>query len=294
MVRLLVALLAVAAGMWALAGQAAPASPEEVVLRYDPPLGQVARYRFRLYVSGTQTSLGETLPVRWQAEGKWQEEVVAKQADGSFCLRVTARPVTVSDANGAFANGLGAALPALLVCVSPTGAVIETTPTAGPDRGALSEERPAKTQERSLASFIMQLSPVLLPDGPVSPGSTWTVETAAGGRQSNRLLSVERAGDSQIARISSSSRSPLALEEGVAELGLATRLSGEAQGVSELEMAVRSGLVRHHQGRSRLVTRSQVSLSVPEVPEAFLMEGDLVVSFDLRLEALDGKAVSPR
>jgi hypothetical protein len=286
MLCLLTALVAMAAGMYAPAGApaAAPSSPG-VALRYDPPLGQTARYRISLDVTGTQTSLGERLPVRWRAEGEVREEVVAKQGDGSFWLRVTPGRMTVSEANGTFANGLGTEWPAMRLHVWPTGEVLETA--------QVGSEENKRARERALGALMAQVVPVILADRPIEPGGEWKVESG-GAKQTNRLLSLEGTGDSQIARISSTSRSPLALDEGVAELGLLARLSGEAQQASELELAVRTGLVRRHKGRTHLVTKSQVALSLPEGSETFLMESDLTIAFDIRLQNVDGKGSSAR
>jgi len=286
MIPLLTALVAMAAGMYAPAGALAAApSSQGVALRYDPPLGQTARYRVSLDVTGTQTSLGERLPVRWKAQGELREEVVAKGADGSFWLRVTAGRMTVSEANGAFASGMGTEWPEVRLHVCPTGEVLETA--------QVGSEKEAGTRERSLGALMAQVVPVILASGPIEPGREWKVESG-GSKQTNRLLSVEGTGDAQTAHISSTSRSPLALDAGVAELGLATQLSGEARQTSELELAVRTGLVRRHKGRTHLVTRSQVSLSLPEGAETFLMESDLTIAFDIRLQNADGKGLSAR
>jgi hypothetical protein len=42
------------------------------------------------------------------------------------------------------------------------------------------------------------------------------------------------------------------------------------------------------------VTKSQVSLSLPEGPETFLMESDLTIAFDLLLQTVDGNGPSAR
>jgi hypothetical protein len=286
MLFLLAALVAMAAGMWAPAGAPAAApSSQGVALRYDPPLGQIARYRVSLDVTGTQTSLGERLPVRWKAEGELREEVVAKGGDGSFWLRVHMGPLVVTEADGTFANGMGAEWPETRLHVSPTGEVLETA--------QVGSEKEEGARERALGALMVQVVPVILASRPIEPGREWKVESG-GAKQTNRLLSLEGTGDSQTAHIASTSRSPLALDEGVAELGLVTRLSGEAQQTSELELAVRTGLVRRHKGRTHLVTRSQVSLSLPEGSETFLMESDLTIAFDIRLQTVDGKGISAR
>jgi hypothetical protein len=297
MVHLVTALVAMAAGMYETA--AAPSHPG-VALRYDPPLGQTARYRVSLDVSGSQTSLGERLPVRWKAEGELWEEVVARGGDGSFWLRVTVETMTVTEANGAFANSLGGGWPEVRLHISATGAVIEAKPAAGrgrpssPPRAGRAPPQGDGTgaRERAIGSLMAELAPLILPDDPVARGDTWTADTAGGGRQTNRLLSVEGSGDSQVARIASSSRSPLALDEGIAELGLATQLSGEARQTSELELLVSGGLVLRHKGSTHLMTKSQVTLSLPEGEERFPMESDLTIVFDLRLRTVDGKSVS--
>jgi hypothetical protein len=113
-------------------------------------------------------------------------------------------------------------------------------------------------------------------------------------RQTNRLISLQGRGDSQIARIASVASWPLALDEVVAELGLETHLTGEARQSSELELLPETGLVRRHTGRAHIVTSSSVSLSLPEGPQLFAMESDLTVAFDVRLIAVDGRPVGSR
>ena len=275
MIRWLTAVAAIALSMFAPAEAlaSAPHAPD-VLLRYDPPLGQRAQYRVVLDVRGTQSSLGEKLPVKWKAEGELWEEVVARSDDGSFWLQVTGGPMTVTETNGLFANGpLGDALDFRLH-VSPTGAVVERV-----------QSSPADARGRALADLVAELAPAILPEAPVRPGDEWAADDGRGGRQANRLLSLEGTGELQIARIAARSWLPLSLDEGVAELGLATHLTGRAEGTSQLALEVKTGLVRYQKGRTHIVTQSRVPLSLPEGREAFLLESDLTVAFEVRLTA---------
>jgi hypothetical protein len=283
MFSLAAVLVLLSAGMYAPTEVPAAAAPARgTLLRYDRPLGQIAQYHITLDVQGVEVSLDERLPVKWRAKVQISEEVIARAADGSIWLRVTSRPIDVTAGNGVFANGAAIEWPATQLHVSPRGEVLEIAQPATPGD--------PRARERTFAQLMTQSSPVVLPEGPVEPRDEWQVETK-GARQTNRLLSVNGSGDGALARIASAITLPLALDETIDELGLMTHLAGESRQTSELELLLSSGLVRRHKGRSHIVTRSQTTLSLPDGPQVFEMESDLMMSFDIRLVAVDGRPV---
>jgi hypothetical protein len=283
MFSLATVLILLSAGMYApSAAPPATAPVRGALLRYDRPLGQLARYHISLDVHGVEVSLGERLPVKWQAEVEVAEEVIARGADGSVWLRVTSRLTDVTDSNGVFANGATVEWPETRLHLSPRGEVLET---AQPDT-----KGDARARERAFAALVTQVSPIILPQGPAQPGDQWQVETGSG-RQTNRLLSLQGSGDRQVARIASVATSPLAIDESVDELGLRTHLAGEARQTSELDLLLSSGLVRRHTGRTHIVTRSQTTLSLPDGPQVFNMESNLTIAFEIRLLTVDGRPV---
>ncbi len=284
--------LALSAGMYAPVEAPAVRAPiGGVELRYHRPLGQVAHYLLSLDVQGAQVSLGETLPVRWKADIELSEEVIAKGADGSLWLRMKARPVGLSNANGAFAGGMTREWPEVRLHLSSRGELLEIA------RDEAKGEPGAR--ERALTALMAEVTPVILPAAPVQPGEEWQV-AANGARQTNRLLSIKATDGQEIARIACVSTSPLSFDETIQELGLETHLTGEARQTSDLELLVSSGLTRRHRGRAHIVTKSQTSLSsLPasggtEGSQTFSMESDLTVSFDLRLKSTDGQPVGAR
>jgi len=280
------ALAVLSAGIYAPAEVATPMPPVlGVELRYDPPLGEAARYRVTLKVEGEQVSLGERLPVAWEAEAEVTEEVVARESDGSFWLRTTARLRDVTGGNGAFANGAPTAWPEVRLHLSQRGEVLETA--RADIAGALG------VREQALASLISESNPIILPNGPVQSGDEWQVEAGAA-RQSNRFLSLKGEGDSQVARVASVATWPLTVDESVPELGLETHLTGEARQTSETELLVRTGLVRRQTGRTHLVTKSEATLSLPDGSKVFPIQSDLTVTFDVRLISVDGRPIGSR
>ncbi|MFB3879952.1 MAG: hypothetical protein ACE149_01750 [Armatimonadota bacterium] len=286
MLALVALLAALSTGLYTPAQTLIPPPPAfGVLLRYDPPLGQVARYRVSLNVEGQQISLGERLPVAWKAEAEVTEEVVAKGADGSFWLRTSAKVSRLSGGNGMFANGAAAEWPEVRLHLSQTGEVLESA-QAGV-AGA------SDARERALAALITESNPLVLPTEPVGPGDTWEVGTD-GARQRSRLLLVEGEGDSRIARISTVATWPLAVDEIVSALGLETHLTGEARQTSETELLLATGTVCRQTGRTHLVTRSRVTLSLPDGNKVFSMKSDLSVAFDVLLVSVDGRPVARR
>lgn len=286
MLAVTAALAILSAGMYAPAQIPTPRPPVlGVELRYDPPLGEVARYRVSLKVEGEQVSLGERLPVAWKAEAQVTEEVVARESDGSFWLRTTARLSDVTGGNGMFANGAPTEWPEVRLHLSRRGEVLETA------RADIAGE--SGVREQALASLISESSPIILPHGAVQSGDAWQVE-AGGARQSNRLVSLQGEGDSRVARVASVATWPLTLDESVPELGLETHLTGEARETSESELLVRTGLVRRQKGRTHLVTKSEVTLSLPDGPKVFPIESNLTVTFDIRLISVDGRPMGSR
>jgi hypothetical protein len=83
------------------------------------------------------------------------------------------------------------------------------------------------------------------------------------------------------------------LQDGVAQLGLATDLSGEVTQDSLLYLQIATGQVLRHSGEVRLKTASTTTLALAEGPKVFDMQADLNIDFDLVLTRLDGELVNP-
>jgi len=228
--------------------------PDRVELRYRRPLGQVAEYRLSLQVEGEQISLEERRPVHMRVELKLSEEVIAQEVGGVLWLRVHARPVEVQDPTGTF-NGAAGRWPELQVRVTPRGEVLGISLAAGePAPGPL---------ERAFSSLVAQAAPVVLPAcGAAAVGEEWKWEQA-GAVQKNRLLAIEGKADQTMARIASTGRAPLQLEEGSQPLGLRTHLRGEQTYASQLYLLLAQGVAARQQGEMRLRTRSEVTLDLP-------------------------------
>ena len=136
-----------------------------------------------------------------------------------------------------------------------------------------------------------QLPTVIMPSGPVAAGASWESDEM-GGHQENRLLSAGETGDG-VAHIASSGRVPLSLREESPALGVTVELAGGQSQQSELDLLIERGLVLRHRGEMSLATKEEVALALPEGGPRFLLEGDLRISFDLRLLAVDGAPVAP-
>jgi hypothetical protein len=255
-----------------------------VLLRYDPPLGQVAEYRVTLDVRGEQTSLGESLPVRWRGGLEVTEEVIAKGVDGTLWLRVRTDIVEARDATGTLAGAMPAQYPAVHVRMSPLGEVIDVSVATG--------ERASGPRERAFLSLAAQPGLAVLPAGRVEAGDEWRADTG-GGRQISQLLSLSESGSGTVALISSRRAGDLELSEGSSALGLQTSLSGRMTQESELRLLVDQGLVLAHKGQTEMHTDSVASLDLPDGAEQFDIQADLTVDFDVQLVAVDGQPVGP-
>ncbi len=275
--------MAVSTGMYAPEGVLATKPPTGIILRYDRPLGQVARYRVSLDVQGVEVSLGERLPVKWKAEVEISEEVIARGSDGSIWLRVTSRPIKVSDSNGTLANGAAIQWPATRVYLSSRGEVLKA---AEPDT-----EGSPHARERAFASLLTQAAPIVLPEGAVQLGDEWQAENGSA-RQTNHLVSISGVGEHQTARITSVADLSLNTVESIEELGMDTHLGGEVRETSQLDLLIHAGLTLRHKGRSHIVTTTKTTLALPEgPPEEFVMESDLTLAFNIRLVAVNGMPV---
>ncbi len=269
-----------------VAPQLTPGAAEETgtALTYTRPLGQKARYRLTLEARGEQISLGERLPVRWQAEFELSEEVIALEQDGSLWLRVIGRSLTTKDSNGVFASGLPRGWPPMDLHVSKLGETIEValSSPSDPEIGA---------RERAFLTLAAQPPTIILPDQKVQPVDKWQWESQ-GAHQTNRLLSLTGPEDSLVATIESSGDAPLNLEESSPALGLTTRMTGSITSRAKAELLVGQGLLRWHKGELRLRTKSETTLDTQQGSEAFEMEADLSVAFDLRLLDVSTRGVS--
>lgn len=276
------------AALAALATVLSPVSrlvPSGVDLHYRRPLGQVAEYRLLLDASGEQISLGERRPVRLHAELEYREEVIACERDGVLWLRIGARPVEVREASGTFARGARGRWPKVQVRITPRGEVLDVSLATG--------ERWPQAAERSFASLMAQVAPVVLPPRRVEVGGEWEWDQG-GAHQRNRLRTIGGEGTSRVAQIGSEGRWPLELEEGSEALGIATRVSGDASQSSELDLLLAVGLVARHRGTMQVRTKSEVTLELPEGPRVFDGRSELSIQFDLELVRVDGQAVSLR
>ncbi len=253
------------------------------ILRYDRPVGQVARYHVALDVRGAEVSLDERIPVRWKAQFDLSEEVIAREPDGSFWLRVVSSPMVSTDGNGVFANDAAMRWPVVRLHISQRGELLEPVQPETNDQ--------SRAVERALASLITEAGPVTFPENPVLPRSRWTSQCAEA-TQTNRLVALKGAPGREVARISSMTASPLALEEEIAELGLVTSLTGQSRQTSEIEFLTASGLVRRQSGSARITTQSQVTLALPGGQQLFTLQSDLTMAFNLRLVAINGQPVS--
>ena len=257
--------------------------PSGIDLQYRRPLGQVAQYHLLLRVEGSQVSLGERRPVRVRAEVEFAEEVIAHERGGGLWLRVRTRPLKVEDPSGTFSRGREGEWPEVRVRMTPRGEVLDVSLAAG--------DRQAGAAERSFAALMSQPAPVILPPNRVEVGAEWVWERD-GAVQRSRLLEIIGEGEEQVARIVSEGHSRLRLEEGSEALGLMTLLSGEVTQHSQLDLLSDRGMPARHKGEMRVQTNSQVTLNLPEGPEAFEMLSDLRIEFDLRLVSVDGEPVS--
>lgn len=255
-----------------------------VLLRYDPPLGQVAEYHVTLEVRGEQTSLGESLPVRWRGGLEVTEEVIAKGVDGTLWLRVRTDIVEARDATGTLAGAMPAHYPAVHVRMSPLGEVVDVSVATG--------ERASGPRERAFLSLATQPGLAVLPAGRVEAGDEWRADTG-GGRQINRLLSLSESSSGVVALISSRRAGDLELSEGSSALGLHTSLRGHMTQASELRLLLGQGLVLEHKGQTELHTNSVASLDLPDGAEQFDIQAELTVDFDVQLVAVDGQPVGP-
>jgi hypothetical protein len=257
-------------------------APLGVALRYRRPVGQVAKYRLSLEARGKQVGLGERLPVIWRAEMELTEEVISVGRGGVLRLRVHGRPVVVSDAVGTLAAGMMVDWPHLEFGVTPRGEVLDVSLAL--------EEPKATCRARSLATLAAEPAPVVLPVGWIEVGADWRWERD-GAHQINELVEVEGEGEWRIARIASTARAPLSLQEESEALGIRTRLWGEVAQQSQMDLLVSRGLPARQEGEMHVRTCSEVVLSLPEGGEIFWMESDIVVTFRLRLLTVDGLPV---
>lgn len=260
--------------------QAPPSAGRGLLLRYDPPLGQIAEYRVALDVRGEQTSLGERRPVQWRGELSVTEEVVAKAVDGTIWLRVRERVDRAVNITGALAGAMPAEWPAVQMRITPLGEVVEVSVATG--------EAAAGPRQRALVLLAAQPGLTVLPAGPVEPQDEWQADTADG-QQVNELVSLEESHLGTVALIASRRTAGLALAEGSSALGLQTNVSGLVTQESALRLLVDRGLVLAHTGQTRLQTNSVASLDLPGGTEAFDIQADLTVDFDVQLIALDGR-----
>lgn len=265
---------ALAAVLFSLALAPSPAAAE--MLTYRGAVGRVAEYRVTVQATGQQTSLGESRPVRVEAEYAVREEVLSCDAEGNLQLQVTGRVVKVKDTTRAFSNQR-LDLPPVLLLVSPRGELLGAE--------ALSGE--TGMRERAAAELLPQFLPVLLPTGPVEPGQTWEGESQ-GVKQTNRLLEV-KAGR---ARIASQVRAPLSFADTSGALGLSTTVTGRQTQTSTLELDLISGLALQHKGNLVLQAGTEVAMETPEGRRRFPLELELRVAFESRLVRLEGRPLA--
>ena len=273
MTRLLAALAAVLL--------ASPAGAQ-VVLSYQGPTGRVVDYRLSLQASGEQTSLGERRPIAVQAEFELREEVVATGPAGSFLLHVQARALAVKDPTGTFATGERSRFPEVELLVTHRGEVLSSRIGTAGETGPF---------ERAFASLMMAPGLVVLPTGPAVVGEEWTWEEA-GAFQRSRLLSVVDGAAGRVAKIATSARSPLRLEERSEALGVTAHLAGEETGASELELLLDTGTTLRHKGEAHLTTNGEISLQLSQGARRFPVSSKMRVRFDLRLVRVDGRPVA--
>lgn len=262
----LVCLLAIAA-FWGAAGSASGAAP----LRYRGEPGRIAVYRLTLSASGEQVSLGERRPVRLEAEVELREEVLAVSAEGVMQVRATGRALSLRDRTGTFGQSDGGRWPAVEVSLTPRGEVVASAPAGQVEPG------PAA---RAFAALLAMPAAVVLPEGPVAVGQSWTWNTE-GCHQDNRLIASEDGG--RLARVVSTVRAPVSLREQSPVLGVSTALTGTLTQTSRLDLDVSQGLVARHRGQMRLETAGEVTLGLPKETVRNPITSRLTVRFDLRL-----------
>jgi hypothetical protein len=265
-----------------LAAVALPASPlaAGVSLHYGGPAGQVAEYSLMTKMTGHQVSLGERRPIAAEAEWELREEVLSRDPDGTFTVRLTPRLVKIKDPTSAF-NGRLANPPPVQLRLSPTGEVLASAAEGEAATGML---------ERALASLLAQPLSVVLPAEPAEIGVPWRWEKE-GASQENTLLEVDEA--RQRARLVGTARTPLAVSERSEALGLETRLTGSQTQTSTLDLLLEAGLPLRHQGTSTLQSNTEVVLEPSAGPHTFSLELQATVVFDLRLLRLNGAPVAP-
>lgn len=269
MTRSLAGLLAVAGA----AGLLSPLEAGEVTLRYRGEVGRVAEYRLSLKVTGEQVSLGERRPVRLEAELELREEIVASGPE-EMVVRAEARPLKVKEPNGRFGAASQGSWPEVMVRITGQGEMLESS---------LSESRAhAGPFERAFASLLARPLLVVLPGQAVSPGARWQWE-GKGARQTNRLLSVSGSNSGPVARIASSARAPVEVEEESAGLGVTTRVSGEETQVCQLDLLVEAGLAVRQKGEMSVRTAGEITLELPDGVRRFPVNSEMKASFDLRL-----------
>ncbi len=269
-------------------GRRLPTSPSETgsSLTYTRPLGQKARYHLTLVARGQQISLGERLPVKWQAEFELCEEVIAQEPDGSMWLRLTGRTLTTKDSNGVFASGLPRTWPSMSFHVNKLGETIEVKSSSPIDSDV-------GIREEAFLMLAAQPPTIVLPDRKIQPEEEWRWESL-GAKQTNRLLSLAGKGETLVATLESYGSIPLRLEEVSQLLGLTTRMSGNVTSHSKAELLVEQGLLKWHKGEMVLQTKSETTLETQADREVFVMEADLSVKFDLRLLEVNGSSLSTK
>ena len=248
-------------------------------LAYDPPLGQVAEYQLSLTVAGTQTSLDERVVVKWRGEATTREEVIARARDGAIWLRVRSTIESARDATGVLSGAFPLDLPTVQYRLSQRGEVLDVSTATG--------EVAPDERGRVLLALVSQMTPPVLPAGPVCLGDTWSYENEDG-VQTSQLVSLED--DLACLHLNSTSRPHL--RDGVAELGLTTDLTGEAAQDSLLYLQVSTGQVVRHVGDVRLRTASKTTLELPEGPQVFDIQADFDIGFDVLLTRLNGEPVT--
>jgi hypothetical protein len=188
-----------------LAAAASQVQAQAVRLRFDPPVGQVTRYRTvtRAWPSGDTTAAPMMTTL-------YSTRTIQSKSGTDLVVRTVMDSTAVAMPGGGGRTGMGDMMRGMAIVqhMDLHGRVVSTevTPPPGlPPQVAGMMQRSAGANENRGA---------VMPDRPMSPGSTWTdsVVTAAGGGRGGptqvvfivtyRLERVARSGGSRLATIS--------------------------------------------------------------------------------------------
>lgn len=259
---------------------APPPSPG-LLLRYRPLVGQTVTYQASMEMRGKQILLDEHRPVNVRAEVEVTEQVLSVEPDGSFSMRVSARAVSVSDPSGTFAAGQHGEWPVVEIRVSALGEMLEVK--------AMAETEHLGPLQRAFSAGLPRPALVVLPARPVAVGDAWEWREGDA-RQTSRLVSVS-GGDRPVARLASTGRELIHLEEGSPGLGLTTRVNGQMSNWAETDLLIATGLVTAQKGEMWLKTRGETTLRLPQGPRTFPLQSDLRVRFRITLAGREGQPV---